>query len=94
MLVDEEGNRLSDASKLRQGKRYLVARDAKDAQSIAAAVKAMGGMNLSVPASKAGQDSAVKKPTAAVKPAAKSALKSAEPKLAPETLVSYASEHL
>lgn len=47
LLVDEEGNRLSDPSKLRQGRRYLAARNAQDAEIVSAAVKSMGGMSLS-----------------------------------------------
>lgn len=82
LLVDEEGNRLSDPTKLRHGRRYLVAKDSKDAQIVAAAVKAMGGMNLSV------QQSAEKSATQ------KSVQRQSEAKLTPDTLVSNAEAHL
>lgn len=88
LLIDEEGNRLSDPTKLRQGRRYLVAKDAKDAQLVAAAVKAMGGMNLSKPAAKskhaAPAGDAVSRPS----------VRQAEAKVTSDSLVSYAEEHL
>ena len=42
MLVDEDGNRLTDPSKLRYGKKYLVAANVKDAGIVSAAIKSMG----------------------------------------------------
>lgn len=47
LLIDEEGNRLTDPSKLRLGRRYLVAQNPKDAAMVASAVQSMGRMNLS-----------------------------------------------
>ncbi|MFB0964586.1 MAG: NlpC/P60 family protein [Patescibacteria group bacterium] len=88
LLVDEEGNRLSDPTKLRQGKRYLVAKDAKDAQIVAAAVKAMGGMNLSNPAAKS------KHAAPAANAVSKPVVRQAEAKVTSDSLVSYAEEHL
>ncbi len=47
LLIDEEGNRLADPSKLRFGRRYLVAQNPKDAATVASAVRSMGRMDLS-----------------------------------------------
>lgn len=81
LLVDEEGNRLSDPSKLRQGRRYLAAKSAQDAEVVSAAVKSMGGMNLSPK-------------RAEVRGHAKTSGVPAVEKVSADDIVSYAEEHL
>lgn len=67
----------------------MVAKDAKDAQIVAAAVRAMGGMNLSVPTAKS-------KPSASAGHAAvsKHAARQSEIKMTSDALVSNAEAHL
>lgn len=96
LLIDEEGNRLSDATKLRFGRRYLIAHDSKDAATVAAAVRSMGGMDLSPrsaskpPSLKASDAKPAPTKMASLKPAAQSAL----PKLSVSDFVSNAEIHL
>jgi hypothetical protein len=84
-LVDEEGNRLANPLKLRQGRYYLVARNAQDAALVSAAVKSMGGIDL---APKTSVSKNVERHHALKIP------KEVKAKLSPDELVSYAEEHL
>ena len=84
-MVDEEGNRLANPLKLRQGRYYLVARNAQDAALVSAAVKSMGGIDL---APKTSVSKNVERHHALKIP------KEVKAKLSPDELVSYAEEHL
>lgn len=95
LLVDQEGNRLSDPSKLMRGKKYLVAQNAQDAAMVAAAVKSMGGMELSpkhVRTSSVSAHKHVRTASAEVRHHVPEVR--AEVKVTSDSLVSYAEEHL
>lgn len=85
LLVDEEGNHLANPSKLRQGRYYLLARNAQDAALVSAAVKSMGGIGLApkTSVSKGAESHRVSR-----------IQKESAPKLSADELVSYAEEHL